>query len=106
MKKIVFSLAFVFLSMVSIANNGKEMPLLSKTNTKTTLTKVTTYYFNHPFLGDVKISFPTNALNNNSVCGFTVNWQTEQGSGSFWFDCNTGGATTTDIIKALIELFF
>jgi len=38
-------------------------------------------------------------------CGFPVSWDTNEGSGSFWLDCD-GGGDMGDILDLLLALFF
>ena len=38
-------------------------------------------------------------------CGFPVYWDTDEGSGSFWLDCDDD-TTMDDVIDLILELFF
>jgi hypothetical protein len=104
MRKVIFSLAFMLIGSFAFANTNAVVT--PKTETIEVVSeKLVTYEIDNPIMGKLSISVPENALNNDAVCGFDVFWNTNRGSGSFWFDCS-GGATMGDILDVLLALFF
>ena len=104
MRKVIFSLAFMLIGSFAFANT-KEVVTPKAETIEVVSEKLVTYEIDNPIMGKLSISVPENALNNDAVCGFPVNWFTDEGSGSFWFDCS-GGATMGDILDVLLALFF
>ena len=104
MRKVIFSLAFMLIGSFAFANTNAVVTPKAET-IEVVSEKLVTYEIDNPIMGKLSISVPENALNNDAVCGFPVNWFTDEGSGSFWFDCS-GGATMGDILDVLLALFF
>ena len=104
MKNVFFSLAFMLIGSFAFANTNAVVTPKAET-IEVVSEKLVTYEIDNPIMGKLSISVPENALNNDAVCGFDVFWNTNRGSGSFWFDCS-GGATMGDILDVLLALFF
>ena len=104
MKKLIFSLGFMLIGSFSFANTNAVVTPKAET-IEVVSKKLVTYEIDNPVIGKLSISIPENALNNDAVCGFDVFWNTNRGTGSFWFDCS-GGATMSDILDVLLAMFF
>lgn len=100
----MFSLAFMLVSSFAFANTNTAVTPKSET-LRVASEKIVTYERYTPFTGKMLISVPESALNNNSICGFTVSWDIYGSTGSFWMSCD-GATTIDDILTQIYALFF
>lgn len=87
MKNVFFALVFMLVGTFAFANNAEVETLVENVAIENALV-----------IDEV-------SLDTEMVCGFTVNFDTNEGSGSFWMDCDDS-TTMDDILNVLFELFW
>jgi len=123
MKKILCFVALLAMSFTTLTASAKTSELSSvksekafkNVETKNVISeKLITYKIDNPILGNITISVPENAFNNDcNSCSFPVTYNfgggrssyfPNGGSGSFSWICD--GSSMADIIDAILLLFF
>lgn len=93
MKNVFFALAFMLVGTFTFANNVEVETIDDNVNIENVLS-----------LDDVSLEYIT--LEDDAMaCGFPLSWDTNEGSGSFYFGCDDS-TTMDDILSVIFALFW
>lgn len=105
MKNVVWVVAFILTGYFAFANSNTLIIMPKAETVEMFSEKFITYKIDNSMKGEASISVTENTFKSSMLCGFNVSWTTDEGSGSFWLDCSSGG-TMDDILGIILALFF